>query len=756
MSFSQFTEQDHELIRREYGALAEAAAKRCANEREFAVVQKAFDFANEAHKNVRRRSGEPYIIHPIAVARIVVSDIGLGYKSISAALLHDVVEDTQYTVEDIKSLFGDKIASLVDGLTKIKVVLDNEEKNKKNDISSQSLQAENFKRILLTLNDDVRVVLIKLADRLHNCRTIEFMPEYKRDKILSETMFIFIPLAHRLGLYGIKSEMEDIWLKYKEPGAYNELSGLISRNVSDKSKEIDDFIAPIDTALTQAGFSFEIRKRVKSPYSIWKKMQSKNIPFDQVYDLYAVRIIFDPSSDSKETERDQCYHIFSIITGIYRYKPDRIRDWVKHPKSNGYEALHCTVLGERGIWIEVQIRSRRMNDIAEKGIAAHWAYKKNGYIGENDSEMDKWLAKVKEILVNPDVNALELLDIIHNDLTSSEIVVFTPKGEQKTVPKGSTALDFAYQIHSEIGNHAIAAKVNMKLVPLSQILKTGDQVEIISAEDGQPRREWFQFLITRRARSIVSDWFKSHRSETVDAGKSIMEEQLSILGIKPTEDNIRKIHQALGFPGETDIEEMYYRTGSGAVKVEDIAATAREFKEEKTGWSLPWFRRSSSSDKDKEKDKNQETFIINSRNPDGHKYIIATCCNPIPGDPVTGFLSPDGTVTVHKKTCSVAGEMASKHGDLVVIPKWEEGVEDLAFPVRITFRGIDRVGLLNEISRYISLVMGLNMRKISFSTDGGIFDGYIDFYVHDKEALDKMIRKLSSIEGIQNVIRTDI
>ncbi|MBQ5944363.1 MAG: bifunctional (p)ppGpp synthetase/guanosine-3',5'-bis(diphosphate) 3'-pyrophosphohydrolase [Bacteroidales bacterium] len=756
MSFSQFTEQDHELIRREYGALAEAAAKRCANEREFAVVQKAFDFANEAHKNVRRRSGEPYIIHPIAVARIVVSDIGLGYKSISAALLHDVVEDTQYTVEDIKSLFGDKIASLVDGLTKIKVVLDNEEKNKKNDISSQSLQAENFKRILLTLNDDVRVVLIKLADRLHNCRTIEFMPEYKRDKILSETMFIFIPLAHRLGLYGIKSEMEDIWLKYKEPGAYNELSGLISRNVSDKSKEIDDFIAPIDTALTQAGFSFEIRKRVKSPYSIWKKMQSKNIPFDQVYDLYAVRIIFDPSSDSKETERDQCYHIFSIITGIYRYKPDRIRDWVKHPKSNGYEALHCTVLGEKGIWIEVQIRSRRMNDIAEKGIAAHWAYKKNGYIGENDSEMDKWLAKVKEILVNPDVNALELLDIIHNDLTSSEIVVFTPKGEQKTVPKGSTALDFAYQIHSEIGNHAIAAKVNMKLVPLSQILKTGDQVEIISAEDGQPRREWFQFLITRRARSIVSDWFKSHRSETVDAGKSIMEEQLSILGIKPTEDNIRKIHQALGFPGETDIEEMYYRTGSGAVKVEDIAATAREFKEEKTGWSFPWFRRSSSSDKDKEKDKNQETFIINSRNPDGHKYIIATCCNPIPGDPVTGFLSPDGTVTVHKKTCSVAGEMASKHGDLVVIPKWEEGVEDLAFPVRITFRGIDRVGLLNEISRYISLVMGLNMRKISFSTDGGIFDGYIDFYVHDKEALDKMIRKLSSIEGIQNVIRTDI
>ncbi|MBQ6086573.1 MAG: bifunctional (p)ppGpp synthetase/guanosine-3',5'-bis(diphosphate) 3'-pyrophosphohydrolase [Bacteroidales bacterium] len=754
MSFSEFTDQDYELIRKEYEALAGAARTRCANDREFAVVQKAFDFANEAHKNVRRRSGEPYIIHPIAVARIVVSDIGLGYKSISAALLHDVVEDTQYTVEDIRSLFGDKIAALVDGLTKIKVVLDNQDRNKKNDLASQSLQAENFKRILLTLNDDVRVALIKLADRLHNCRTIEYMPEYKRDKILSETMFIFIPLAHRLGLYGIKSEMEDIWLKYKEPDAYREISELISQKASDKSAEIDEFIAPIDRALTEAGFDFEIRKRIKAPYSIWKKMQTKNIPFDQIYDLYAVRIIFTPPAGSKESERDQCYHIFSIITGIYRYKPDRIRDWVKHPKSNGYEALHCTVLGERGIWIEVQIRSTRMNDIAEKGIAAHWAYKRNGYIGENDSEMDKWLAKVKEILINPDVNALELLDLIHNDLTSSEIVVFTPKGEQKAVLKGSTALDFAYQIHTEIGNHAIAAKVNMRLVPLSQVLKTGDQVEIISAEDGHPKREWFQFLKTRRARSIVSDWFKTHREETVEAGRGIVEEQLIVGGVKPSEDAYRKILQALSLPEGTAVEDMFYKVGIGAVKAEDIAAAARDLKEEKSGWSFPWFRRSS-SDKEKEKEKQEETFIINGKD-SGHKYVIASCCNPIPGDPVTGILSPDGTVTVHKKSCSVAGEIASKHGDLVVVPKWEEGIEDMAFPVRITLRGIDRVGLLNEISRYISLVMGMNMRKISLSTDGGIFEGYIDFYVHDREALDKMIRKLGSIEGVQNIIRTDI
>ncbi|MDE5954927.1 MAG: HD domain-containing protein, partial [Bacteroidales bacterium] len=368
------------------------------------VVQKAFDFANEAHKGVRRRSGEPYILHPIAVAKIVVTNIGLGYKSIVAALLHDVVEDTDYTVDDIRSLFGDKVATLVEGLTKIKTVLDNEDK-----AQQKSMQAENFKRILLTLNDDVRVVLIKLADRLHNCRTIEFMPEHKRDKILSETMYIFIPLAHRLGLSGVKSEMEDIWLRYKEPEAFNEISEKINRNINDKDKEINEFIVPIDEALNNAGFRFEIKKRVKTPYSIWHKMTAKGITFEQIYDLYAVRIIFDPEKDTQETERDQCFHVFSIITGLYRYKADRMRDWVSHPKNNGYEALHCTLMSQTGIWIEVQIRTRRMNDIAEKGIAAHWAYKKDGFAEENESEMDKWIVKVKDILVSKEVSALELL-----------------------------------------------------------------------------------------------------------------------------------------------------------------------------------------------------------------------------------------------------------------------------------------------------------------------------------------------------------
>ncbi|HCQ72576.1 MAG TPA: GTP pyrophosphokinase [Rikenellaceae bacterium] len=739
MSFSQFTEKDYEQIRQSYAQLKAAAEKRCANQQELDVVQKAFEFANEAHKNVRRRSGDPYIVHPIEVAKIVVSDIGLGYKSIAAALLHDVVEDTDYTVDDIRKLFGDKIASLVDGLTKIKNVLDNEDRSKKlNNSDTKSLQAENFKRILLTLNDDVRVVLIKLADRLHNCRTIEYMPEYKRDKILSETMFIFIPLAHRLGLYEIKSEMENIWLKYKEPDAFKEITGLINSNLSGKEKQIDDFIKPINDALRKAGFNFEIRKRVKTPYSIWHKMQTKNITFDQVYDLYALRIVFTPPADSKESERDQCYHIFSIITGIYRYKPDRVRDWVKHPKSNGYEALHCTLMSDTGIWIEVQIRSKRMDDIAEKGIAAHWTYKQEGYISENDSEMDKWLAKVKEILVNPDVNALELLDIIHNDLTSSEITVFTPKGDQKSILKGATVLDFAYCIHTEIGNKAIAAKVNMKLVPLSHVLRSGDQVEIITAEVEQPKREWLQFLQTRHARNVVIDYFKGHKKEIVELGKKTLSDQLESLGYRMNNDSIEILLEHFAIPGGNS-EEMFFRIGMGIIKLGDLSDILSSGKADKShSWSFPWFGKKKEAAK---KEKNE--------------YVIASCCRPIPGDAVIGIKAPDGTVTVHKKSCPVADSIASKHGDWVVVPQWDDD-DSQSFLARLSIKGVDRVGLLNEISRYISLVMGVNMRKVCLSSDEGIFSGYIDLYVHDKAALDRMMRKLGSIDGIKSVVRTEI
>ena len=743
MSFSKFTEKDFEQIEQSYAQLKAAAQKRCANAEELGVVQKAFDFANEAHKNVRRHSGDPYILHPIEVAKIVVSDIGLGYKSISAALLHDVVEDTDYTVDDIRNLFGDKIASLVDGLTKIKNVLDNEDRSKKlADSSQESLQAENFKRILLTLNDDVRVVLIKLADRLHNCRTIEFMPEYKRDKILGETMFIFIPLAHRLGLYEIKSEMENICLKYKEPDAYNEICALVEKNIAGQEKQIDDFIAPIEKALKEAGFDFLIRKRVKTPYSIWHKMQTKNITFEQVYDLYALRIVFTPDQNSKESERDQCYHIFSIITGIYRYKPDRVRDWVKHPKSNGYEALHCTLMSENGVWIEVQIRSKRMDDIAEKGIAAHWSYKQEGYISENDSEMDKWLAKVKDILVSPDVNALELLDIIHNDLTSSEITVFTPRGEQKMISKGATALDFAYLIHSEIGNKAIAAKVNMKLVPLSHVLRTGDQVEVITAENGQPKREWLQFLQTRHARNIVIDFFKGKKNEIADSGKKALKEYLESRGYKMNDETLRLVLDYYNIPSRS-AEELFFRVGLGLVRLDDLSELLLVGKVDKSHstWSFLRFGKKKDSS-GKKQPKND--------------YVIASCCRPIPGDSVIGIKSPDGVVTVHKKSCPVADSIASKHGDWVVVPQWDLSGDVQSFPVRVSIKGIDRMGLLNEISRYISLVMGVNMKKVYLSTEEGIFDGYIDLLVHDRSALERMIRKLASIDGIQAVARTDM
>ena len=508
MAASGFRQRDYEVIAREYADLKEAARKRCTDQSELDMIQKAFDFANEAHKGVRRRSGDPYILHPIAVAKIVVSTIGLGYKSIVAALLHDVVEDTAYNIDDIRNLFGERVATLVEGLTKIKTVLDNEDKARQ-----KSMQAENFKRILLTLNDDVRVVLIKLADRLHNCRTIEYVSEHKRKKILSETMYVFIPLAHRLGLYGMKSEMEDIWLRYNEPEAYNSISEKVNKDVIDKEKEIDEFIAPIEEALRNAGFRFEIKKRVKTPYSIWHKMNTKGVSFEEIFDLYAVRIIFDPQEDAKESERDQCYHIFSIIPSLYKYKSDRIRDWVNFPKNNGYEALHCTLMSRSGIWVEVQIRSRRMHEVAEKGIAAHWSYKKDGFIDKSQNEVDKWIVQVKEILVNPDVNALDLLDMIHNDLIKSEIFVFTPKGEQRSIEKGATALDFAYSIHSQIGHKAIAAKVNLKLVPLSRELKTGDQVEIITAETEKPKREWLDFVKTRKAKALILDHLKDEHKE---------------------------------------------------------------------------------------------------------------------------------------------------------------------------------------------------------------------------------------------------
>lgn len=673
-----YTQEDNEIIYKERDELMDAARKRCSNEWELAEIQKAFDFAYNAHRGVRRRSGEPYLLHPIAVAKIVVQNICLGYKSICAALLHDVVEDTNYTVEDISRHFGEKVASLVDGLTKIKTVLDKEEKAK-----IKSMQAENFKHILLTLNDDVRVVLIKLADRLHNCRTIEFMPEYKREKTLSETMFVFIPLAYRLGLYEIKSEMEDIWLKYKEPEAFQEISAAVADKITSASEEISAFISPINLALKKAGMQFEIKQRIKTPYSIWHKMRTKEVTFDQIYDIYAIRIIFDNPCANIDEEREYCYRIFTSITGLYRYKPERTRDWIKSPKSNGYEALHCTVLNNSGTWIEVQIRSRRMDDIAEKGIAAHWAYKKEGFVFSENNEMDQWLLKIQGILVDPDVSSLELLDIIHQDLVTPNIYVFTPQGDQKSIQKGATALDFAYSIHSEIGRKAIAAKVNMRLVPLSQVLHSGDQVEILTTENGEPQREWLEFVQTKKAKDDIQSYFKGNTDEKI------------------------------------------------------ITSEAK-----KIGWSLSRLFGGN-------KKENKETPKTE------HKFIVAECCHPIPGDNVVGFLGDDGVVTIHKKFCPKANGLASKYGNKIIVPDWTSAKAH-AYLVRLSLSGIDRIGILNEISRTISLVMNMNMRKFYLSGDRGVFEGHLEVYVHDTRELDALIVKLSKIVGVEKVIRTDL
>ncbi len=730
MSFSEFTEADRRLIQSEWETLSALARKRCKTDEEFAVVQKAFEFANQAHRNVRRRSGDPYMLHPLQVAEIVVSDIGLGYKSISAALLHDVAEDTSYTIEDIRNLFGDKIAQLVDGLTKMKTVLDNEDRKNAGHVYTESLQAENFKRILLTLGDDLRVILIKLADRLHNCRTIEFMPEHKRDKILSETMFIFIPLAHRLGLYSIKTEMENIWLKYKEPEEYEEISRRINRNVELRDREIDEFIAPIRTSLENAGYRFEIKKRIKTPYSIYYKMRTKKVPFEEIFDLYAVRIIYEPGKDGPDAERNEAYLIYANLLKLYRDHQGRLRDWIKQPKNNGYEALHCTLMSHSGVWVEVQIRSRRMDDIAEKGIAAHWAYKNDGYISENDSEMDRWLARVQEVLQSDDLNALELLDIIHSDLVSTDIVVFTPKGDQISVPNGSTVLDFAYQIHTHIGDSAIAAKINMKLVPLSQTLRAGDQVEIISARNATPKKEWLSFLKTRRAKNAVIEYFKQDREALEEEGQHILESWLAQRHIAVDPAVMADLAAAAGLQ---DARDLYFRTGLGIYGPDD-------FRTMLIGSKAPFDP--------------GENFITNSSDPHGYRYVLADCCNPIPGDAVIGFKAVDNIVIVHKKSCRLADSLASKHGNVIVTPQWAFGGRD--YTVRISLKGLDRMGLLNEISYFISHTMGVNMRSLTLGSREGIFEGSIEMMVADTATLQKLMDGLGAIDGIQEVIRTDI
>ena len=764
-----FTEQDNQLIEKEFEVLRLASLKRCANQGEYETVLKAFDFAKAAHNGVRRRSGEPYIIHPISVAQIVVQEIGLGYKSIVAALVHDVVEDTEYTIEDIERLFGAKVASLVDGLTKIKSAID----------SKTSGQAENFKRILLTLNDDVRVILIKLADRLHNMRTLDFMPDHKKSKVISETMYIFIPLAHRLGLYSIKSELENIWLFHTLPSQYEFIQSRIAQTVEERGCAMDSFIEPIADSLRQAGFKFSITKRTKSPYSIWRKMETKGIPFEQIYDLYAVRIIFDAKPE--QVERIQCWYIYSLITELYLSKTDRIRDWVSTPKINGYEALHCTVMGPQGNWVEIQIRSTRMNELAERGVAAHWSYKEAGTPSEKD--MDRWLNMVREVLENPDSNALEFLDRFHSDLLSSEIYVFTPKGESKSLTKGSTALDLAYAIHSEIGNKAIAAKANFKLVALSYELRNGDQVEIITAESQKPQREWLDFVKTPKAKGFIMDALKSEIKDHLKRGHTMLDEKIKEFGIKPQARVYRKLTVAYGL---TNRQELFSKIGAGLIDLSDLGKMLKKNSSNKIVryWNLQ-FSKITGSEKnnsesfytdDEEIAEKDEPFDDNDAIPPTTKsridkkkdyllkedplektlsYQVARCCKPIPGDKVIGFISDNEEVIVHKNSCPEAIHLAASYGERIVKAKWSKHTV-LSFLARISMRGIDRIGILNDLTQYITLVLSVNIRKIFIETHDGIFEGFIDLYVHSTEDLDKLIKQMMLVKGVESVNRTEI
>ncbi len=768
-----FTDKDNEIIDREFEVLRLLSLKRCTNQGEYEVVLKAFDFARAAHNGVRRRSGEPYILHPISVAQIVVQEIGLGYKSIVSALIHDVVEDTEYTIEDIERLFGPKVASLVDGLTKIKSAFD----------SKTSGQAENFKRILLTLNDDVRVILIKLADRLHNMRTLDFIPDYKKSKILSETMYIFIPLAHRLGLYSIKSELENIWLYHTIPAQFEEIQSRIAQTVAERGCAMDEFIEPISESLKQAGYSFNITKRTKTPYSIWRKMETKSIPFEQIYDLYAVRIVFDAKED--QPERIQCWHIYSLITELYLSKTDRIRDWVSTPKINGYEALHCTVMGPQGNWVEIQIRTTRMNELAERGVAAHWSYKGVGSPTEN--EMDTWLNMVREVLENPDSNALEFLDRFHSDLLSSEIYVFTPKGESKTLTKGSTALDFAYSIHSEIGNKAIAAKANFKLVPLTYELRNGDQIEIITAESQRPQREWLDFVKSPKAKGFIMDALKSEIKDHLKHGQLILDEKLTEFGIKPQARVYRKLTIAYGL---TNRFELFSKVGAGVIDLSDLSKMLKKNSKNKfvRYWNLQFSKitgidnsdnfteEDDTSDNEDNDERESDEIIenksfrsVNKSHIDKRKdyllsenplektlsYQVARCCKPIPGDKVIGFIDDNEEVIVHKNSCPEAIQLASRYGERIVKAKWSKHTV-LSFLARVSMRGIDRIGILNELTQYITLVLSVNIRKIFIETHDGIFEGYIDLYVHSTDDLDKLIKQISHVKGVERVFRTEI
>lgn len=732
MTEEQVAEEEKKEILRRYRRLLRKA-KPFLKDDDAKIIKKAFNLSAEAHSGMRRKSGEPYIYHPLEVAEICVSEIGLGTTSIVAALLHDVVEDTDYEIEDIERLFNKKVASIIDGLTKISGVFE----------YGSSQQAENFRKMLLTLSHDVRVILIKLADRLHNMRTLESMPRAKQLKIANETIYLYAPLAHRLGLYAFKSEMEDLYLRYSDLEVYSEIAKKINATKDARNKFIRNFIKPIKNKLYKLGVNYEIKGRPKSIHSIWNKMNKQNIPFEQVYDLFAIRIILDAPPES---EKSLCWQVYSLVTDNYQPNPDRLRDWVSIPKANGYESLHTTVMSETGQWVEVQIRTRRMDEIAEKGYAAHWKYK-DSVSNPEDSGLEVWIAKVREVLEQDDINAIEFIDDFRSNLFSDEIFVFTPKGDLKTLPKGSSTLDFAFEIHTEIGRSCLGAKVNQRLVPIHHILKNGDQVEILTSSRQKPNEEWLKYVVSSKAKSGIKDALKEEKKIFADEGRDIVKRKLKQIKLDYNQSNLERISK---YFNAKSIPDLFYLIGIGKIdhsliksfikspdfeleqgKVNDAKSLKEKLKRVRT------------------KDNDQ---LLLGEDLDIIDYKFAKCCNPIAGDDVFGFITVSEGIKIHRTTCPNAAELLANYGYRVIKAKWASAHKH-SFEATLSIIGTDRIGLVNDVSNIISGELQVNMRSLSLNTEGGIFEGNIRLYVEDTSHLDRLIEKLSKVDGVVKIHR---
>jgi guanosine-3',5'-bis(diphosphate) 3'-pyrophosphohydrolase len=732
---AQFPEIDLEKERKEilnaFKGLLRATKNR--DREDTRMIRKAFDVAVEAHKDMRRKSGEPYIYHPIAVARICAEEMGLGATAITCALLHDTVEDTHITLQDVEDLFGPKVRLIIDGLTKIPEVFD----------ENASIQAENFRKMILTISDDLRVVLIKLADRLHNMRTLGSMRADKQLKIASETKFLYAPLAHRLGLYSIKSELEDLSLMYSEPEVYANIENNLKSTQEARNRFIRRFVQPIKEALLHEGYIFDIKARTKSVYSIWRKMHTKEIPFEEIYDVFAVRIIVETP---QELEKPDCWRIYSIVTDFYQPSPDRLRDWISTPRANGYESLHTTVMSPQGKWVEVQIRSKRMDEIAEKGLAAHYKYKE---ANSEESKFDRWITEVRALLENPDLNAMDFVNEFKLNLFNDEIYVFTPKGELRVLPTGSTILDFAYDIHTDIGDKCIGAKVNNRLVPLSYQLQNGDQLEIITSSKQKPNEEWLRFVVTARAKQKIKSSLNEERKQIAQDGKEILERKFKQHNIRFNSENLLFLEKYFNMPSMT---ELYFRIAKGKIdlsKLRDIENVHGMLQLEKK--SAP-----------KEKNENEIYQKVNHKSDtliigDDFKniqYQLARCCNPIPGDKVFGFITINEGIKIHRNSCPNAEHLMSKMAYRCIKARWQSQqlVERIA---AIKVSGIDSLGLVNKLTEIISNQHNVNMKSISFETEDGIFEGRIKVLVYDTEHLDQLMRKFELVEGVQRVMRWD-